>query len=126
MLQLVQAMRLLIVTGEVLLYRVDSSIRIYSLRDYTLKRNHLGDVLDVSFGNTSTGLSYQITSSNNVVGAKPSDDKVKIYTRVQRQEKNGHVSWKVTQEINGRDIGTDAVSRQVMPVHSCNMELCKW
>lgn len=106
--QLVQAMRLLIVTGEVLLYRVDSSIRIYSLRDYTLKRNHLGDVLDIVICEHKywTELPDNV---RNIVGAKPSDDKVKIYTRVQRQEKHGHTSWKVTQEINGRDIGTDVV-----------------
>lgn len=106
--QLVQAMRLLIVTGEVLLYRVNESIRVYSLRDYTVKRNQLGDVLDIVIREHK----YWSELDKDVqymVGSKPNDDKLELYTRVHRRENNGHISWRVTQEINGRDIGTDVV-----------------
>lgn len=106
--QLVQAMRLLIVTGEVLLYRVNESIRLYSLRDYTVKRNQLGDVLDIVIREHKywTELDQDVQL---IVGAKPNDDKLELFTRIQRRSKDGIVHWKVTQEINGRDIGTDVI-----------------
>lgn len=106
--QLVQAMRLLIITGDILLYRVNEAMRVYSLRDYSLKRNQLGEVLDIIIQEHK----YWSELPNDVkyiVGAKPTDDKIKMYTRVKLQTTNGFKSWKVTQEINGRDIGTDVV-----------------
>ena len=45
--QLVQALRLLIITGECLLHRVDDSMRVYSLKDYAVKRNNVGQVMDL-------------------------------------------------------------------------------
>lgn len=106
--QLVQAMRLLIITGDILLYRVAESMRVYSLRDYSLKRNQLGEVMDIIIQEHKywSELPEEVKL---VVGAKPTDDKMKIYTRVQLQRKGAHKFWKVTQEINGRDIGTDVV-----------------
>lgn len=105
--QLVQALRLLIITGECLLYRMNDSLRVYSLRNYTLKRNNLGEVLDIVIKE----LKYYSELPDNikaVVGRHQEDDELDLYTRC-RKLPNG--SWHVTQEIDGHDIGTDTTYR---------------
>ena len=105
--QLVQAIRLLIITGECLLYRMNDSLRVYSLRNYTLKRNNVGEVLDIVIKE----LKYYSELPDEVkliVGKQQDDDELDLYTRC-RKLPNG--SWHVTQEINGHDIGTDTTYR---------------
>lgn len=105
--QIVQALRLLIITGECLMYRMNDSLRVYSLRNYTLKRNNVGEVLDIVIKE----LKYYSELPDNVkliVGKQQDDDELDLYTRC-RKLPNG--SWHVTQEINGHDIGTDATYR---------------
>lgn len=106
--QLVQMMCLLIVTGDCLLYRYNDSLRVYSLRDYTVKRNQLGDVLDIVIQECKYWSELE-PNVQAIVGSKPNDDRLKMYTRVQKKYKNGHTFWKVTQEINGKDIGTEVI-----------------
>lgn len=106
--QLVQMMCLLIITGDCLLYRYNESLKVYSLRDYAVKRNQLGEVLDIVIQECKFWSELE-PHAQALVGAKPDNDRLKMYTRVKRQYKNGHYSWKVTQEINGRDLGTDVV-----------------
>lgn len=105
--QLVQALRLLIITGECLLHRVDESIRVYSLRDYTVKRNNVGEVLDIVICEEKF---YEELPKNvqTLIGQHPADHTVEMYTRCKLQDNK---SWKVTQEINGKDIGTDVTYR---------------
>lgn len=100
--QIVQALRLLIITGECLVQRVDESLRVYSLRDYTLKRDNVGNVLDIIIREQKY---YSELSDNaqRVVGKKPADTTVELYTRC-KKARNG--SWEVTQEIDGKDLGT--------------------
>lgn len=108
--QLVQAMRLLVITGECLLHRVNDSIRTYSLLDYVTKRNNVGDVMEIIicepkyFGE----LPVEIRAA---YGDRPLDSEVKLYTRVLKRTMEGITSWLVTQEIEGKDIGTNAVYR---------------
>uniref|UniRef100_UPI001C930273 hypothetical protein n=1 Tax=Staphylococcus warneri TaxID=1292 RepID=UPI001C930273 len=45
--QIVQALRLLIITGEVLLLRRDNRLRVFSLKNYALLRNNVGEVLEI-------------------------------------------------------------------------------
>ena len=104
--QLVQAMRLLIITGDIMLYRVNEALRVYSLRDYTLKRNHLGDVMDIIIQEHKYWDELE-PRVQLLIGSKPNDNKLKVYTRVRLVEKGAHKYWQLTQEINGRDIGTD-------------------
>lgn len=108
--QLVQAMRLLIITGECLLYRVDNSMRVYSLKDYAVRRNHVGEVLDLVVLEQKY---YEELDPNiqALIGAKPHDNVVKLYTRVQRQKIQGITSWKVTQEAQGIALPTNMVYR---------------
>ena len=104
--QLVQAMRLLIITGDIMLYRVNEALRVYSLRDYTLKRNHLGDVMDIIIQEHKYWDELE-PRVQLLIGSKPNDNKLKVYTRVRLMENGAHKYWQLTQEINGRDIGTD-------------------
>lgn len=105
--QIVQALRLLIITGECLLYRVDESIRVYSLRDYTVKRNNVGEVLDIVICEHKF-YSELPESVQRMLGKRPDDERLKLYTRCKRGVND---SWRVTQEINGSDIGTDVTYR---------------
>lgn len=101
--QLVQALRLLIITGECLLQRIDESIRVYSLRDYTVKRNNVGKVLDIIVRESKFYSELSAKTKGIIGGQKTEDDRVELYTRC-KLESNG--SWTVTQEIDGKDIGT--------------------
>lgn len=105
--QLVQALRLLIITGECLLHRVDDSIRVHSLRDYTVKRNNVGEVLDIIIRERKY-YSELDAKTQAALGTRPDDDKLELYTRCQRMP---NTTWEVTQEINGRNIGTKATYR---------------
>ena len=108
--QLVPAMRLLIVTGECLLYSINDAIRVYSLKDYVLKRNNVGEVLDMVICEPKyyTELPADIQAK---VGQHDAETELKLYTRVKRQVLEGIISWKVTQEINGIDVGTNVTYR---------------
>lgn len=108
--QLVQAMRLLIITGECLLHRVNDSMRVYSLKNYAVKRNNVGEELDIVI------MEYKYFEELDddikiVIGDQRSNAPLKLYTRVQRQYKNGVKSWRVTQEINGIALPTNMVYR---------------
>lgn len=104
--QIIQAMLLLIITGECLLVRQNETLRVYSLRDYTCKRNNVGEVLDIVIRECKF-YSELPASVQAKVGRVPADDKLTMYTRVKRVYVLDRFKWKVTQEINGIDIGTD-------------------
>lgn len=108
--QLIQAMRLLIITGECLVHRYMGTLRVFSLRDYACKRNNVGEVLDI-ITREHKFWSELDPSVQALIGRKPEHEKLKLYTRVKRVVKNGFVSWKMTQEIEGCDIGTDVTYR---------------
>jgi hypothetical protein len=108
--QLVQAMRLLIITGECLLYRVADSMRVYSLKNYAVKRNNVGEVLDLII------LEHKFyeeldEETKAALGDYRSNAPLKLYTRVQRLLKNGVKSWRVTQELQGIELPTNMVYR---------------
>lgn len=108
--QLVQAMRLLVITGECLLYRYNNALRVFSLKDYVLKRNNVGEVMDIVI--CEHKYREELTPDQRVkLQITESQTRVKLYTRVKRKEVYGIVSWHVTQEINGIDIGTNTVYR---------------
>ena len=100
--QLVQALRLLIITGECLLFRYNEAIRVYSLRDYTVKRNNVGEVLDIIICEEKF-YSELPKTVQTLIGHHPEEHRVQMYTRCELQTNK---SWLVTQEINGKDIGT--------------------
>lgn len=104
--QIIQAMLLLIITGECLMVRQNESLRVYSLRDYACKRNSVGETLDIIIRECKF-YSELPPNVQAIVGRVPADDKLTMYTRIKRVYAFDRYKWKVTQEINGMDIGTD-------------------
>lgn len=103
--QIIQAMLLLIITGECLMVRQNESIRVHSLREYTCKRNSVGQVLDIIIKECKF-YSELPARVQRIIGQVPADDHLIMYTRVQKVMYRKRWKWVVTQEINGKDIGT--------------------
>ncbi|MEG7628357.1 hypothetical protein, partial [Listeria monocytogenes] len=78
--QLVQAMRLLVITGECLLYRYNNALRVFSLKDYVLKRNNVGEVMDIVI--CEHKYREELTPDQRVkLQITESQTRVKLYTR---------------------------------------------
>jgi hypothetical protein len=104
--QLVQALRLLIITGEALLQRVDNRIKVYSLHNYVLRRNNVGDVLDIIIKERK--LYSELTPElKKLVREHDDDASLELYTRVTKAVKQGVITWNVTQELDGVSLGKD-------------------
>lgn len=107
--QLLQATRLLIVSGEALLHRHNQRIRVYSLKDYTVKRNNVGEVLDAvicesKYYSELPETATKILEANK--GAVNTPKQVKLYTRLERKRNDiGGYFWEMTQQIDGLDMG---------------------
>lgn len=106
--QLIQALRLLIITGEALIHRVDDRFRVFSLRNYSAKRSTIGDTLDLVILEEKHG--SELTAKQRSIARCKETDKCKLYTRVKLETGTAGIKyWRVTQEINGKDIGTDEI-----------------
>ena len=105
--QLVQALRLLIITGDVMLKRYDNRIRVFSLKNYVVRRNNVGEDQDIIFRECLDfgELPQNIKSRLNQHGKREEDEKVTLYTRVKKITENVHgvklVKWEETQEVEG-------------------------
>ena len=104
--QIVHAMKLLIVTGNVLLYRDSETGRTlaYSLRQYAVKRDGTGKVLDI------------ILQERVAYGTLPPEvqalfpgreeyDEMKLWTRIQRKYRSLSDTFEVSQQVECYDIG---------------------
>ena len=78
--QLIQALRLLIITGEALIHRVDDRFRVFSLRNYSAKRSTIGDTLDLVILEEKHG--SELTAKQRSIARCRETDKCKLYTRV--------------------------------------------
>lgn len=112
--QLVQALRLLIVTGECLLHRASGRVSVYSLRNYVVQRNNVGEVQRIIIKEPKKY--YELDSATKtIVGEHDEDTLLDLYTQVLRKVKkvNGSdvVSWEVTQEIDGKKLSGKQVFR---------------
>lgn len=105
--QLVQAIRLLVVTGNCLVIRRDGVTRVLNLHNYALRRNANGKVLRII---TKESLQYRELSQNikDLLNINPNfrdDSEVPLYTvinRVSHETANGIIdTWEVHQEIQG-------------------------
>lgn len=102
--QLVQLLRLLVITGDALVSRKDNAVRVRSLKSYVVRRNHLGEDQHIIYKDcirydelppyVKTGL-----------GTRKDDDVVTLYTSIKRIIKwAGNIpitSWEETQEVEG-------------------------
>lgn len=113
--QLVQALRLLIVTGECLLHRASGRVSVYSLRNYVVQRNNVGEVQRIILKEPKKYFELE-QKYKTLVGERDEDATLDLYTQVLRVAKNVGgktlISWEVTQEIDGFSIDGKVVYRE--------------
>lgn len=116
--QLVQAIRLLIITGECLLHRNDNRVTVYSLRNYVLQRNNVGDVQKIIMKEPKKYFELD-TAQRTLVGDKDEDTVLSLYTLIERIVKRSDgreiISWEVTQELDGHALS----GKQTYREHLC-------
>lgn len=115
--QLVHAMKLLIVTGNVLLYRDSETgnINAFSLRQYSLLRDGAGKVHDIILKERTVVSELPIEIQSQFRGRKPTEG-VCLYTRIQRQPRTVGDVFVITQQVQG---GTFLDNRAEYPEAIC-------
>lgn len=106
--QLQQLTALLVVTGNALLYRTpDEKMIVYSLHNYTVKRDAAGTLLCVVLREflAFSSLPIQIQAQINVNGRYKPNDEVTLYTKVERVVTELGVKYVASQEIAGQPVG---------------------
>ena len=96
------ALRLAIITGNCMLEKLEDSYRVINLRNYVVKRDYTGTVVEFIIKET---LSYNTLPEEfqSKVDEDKKDEDIDLYTYVQRIE-NQYV---LTQEILDEDVGTE-------------------
>ena len=123
--QLVQALRLLIITGDVLLRRENEKVRVFSLKNYVVRRNNVGEDQDIILKEC---IRYAELPQylKEVIEVKQPTDTVTLYTRIQRvvTEVNGLplTKWVETQEVEGKPVNYEATYSDVL----CPYFTVKW
>ena len=123
--QLVQALRLLIITGDVLLRRENEKVRVFSLKNYVVRRNNVGEDQDIILKEC---IRYQELPQylKDAIEVKQPTDLVTLYTRIQRvvTEVNGTplTKWVETQEVEGKPVNYEATYSDVL----CPYFTVKW
>ena len=123
--QLVQALRLLIITGDVLLRRENEKVRVFSLKNYVVRRNNVGEDQDIILKEC---IRYQELPQylKDAIEVKQPTDVVTLYTRIQRvvTEVNGTplTKWVETQEVEGKPVNYEATYSDVL----CPYFTVKW
>ena len=114
--RLTQALRLLIVTGNCLLVREGGQLRVYSLHNYTVKRNSYGEVLDIVLKEKlyMRELDPQTVEQLNM---QHMDDmsEVFLFTQCSRKYGDDGAYWEITQSINNIEI----VQPSTYPLELC-------
>jgi len=107
--QLVHAMNLLLVTGNVLLYRDSDTgnTHAYSIRQYAMLRDGSGKVLDIILKERIAIGSLPSTLSHAFNGRDLSDN-VCLYTRIKRESRAVSDVFVITQEVEGYKLGEPA------------------
>lgn len=115
--QLVHAMKLLIITGNVLLYRnsENGNMNAYSLRQYSMLRDGSGKVHDIIL-KERTILSELPLEVRAVYRGRKLDEGICLYTRVKRERRMVGDVFVVTQQLAD---GTMLDNREVYPEAIC-------
>lgn len=100
--QLVHAMKLLVITGNVLLYRDSTSgnMHSYSIRQYSVMRDGGGKVLDIIL-KERTVVSELPPDTRELMRNRKMDDSICLYTRVRREKRPVGDVFVVTQQLEG-------------------------
>lgn len=103
--QLVHAIKLAIVTGNALLFRDSDSgsLHAYSLRQYSMRRDGSGKVLDIILQERTTVSQVPDSLQQHFQGRKPYDE-VKLWTRIKRETRNVTDVFVVTQQLDHWDL----------------------
>lgn len=104
------ALKHLIVAGNVLLYLPKEGVRLWKLDSYVVKRDVMGNVLDVVAKDEVSPYSLSKTEYELLDESEADENEneelertVKVYTRWYRcDDENERVHWKMYQEINGK------------------------
>lgn len=104
------ALKHLIVAGNVLLYLPKEGFRIWRMDSFVVKRDTMGNVLDVIARDEVSPYSLSkvehellSNSGSDDHNAEDLERTVKVYTRFYRvEDDNDRASWKMYQEINGK------------------------
>jgi len=106
---LTHAMKLLVITGNVLLYRdpVSKKMHSYSVRDYVVKRDGSGNVMLTILKERIALLDVPVDFRMSFLNGRtdPYED-VTLFTKITRKIQNGRVVYEITQECEGHGIGT--------------------
>lgn len=105
--QVVQAMKLLIVTGNALMYRDSdrTNIHTYSLRNFSLLRDGTGKVLDIVLCERTTVSQVPAEAKAHFSGRQEYDC-LKLYTRIKREKGTVTDIFVVTQQIEDFNLST--------------------
>lgn len=110
--QLVQALRLLIITGDVLIKRFENKVRVFSLKNYAVRRNNVGEVQDIVIRECINYSELPDYIRNGIQDKRQPEDKLILYTRVQKiTQFVGDIAvsnWVETQEVEGRPVNYEA------------------
>lgn len=104
--QLMHAMKLLIATGNTLLYRdsAGTTMHAYSLRQYSLLRDGTGKVLDIILKERTT-VDQLPAGVRSLFANREENAPLVLYTRIKRKYNSVVDSFVVSQQIEGHDIG---------------------
>lgn len=106
--QLVHTMKLLITTGNCLLYRdsADTNLHAYSIRQYSLLRDGSGKVMDIIL-KERTSKAMLPDGMKGLFKEREEYDALCLYTRVKRERRTQGDVFVVTQQVETHDLGTD-------------------
>lgn len=130
--QLVMAVKHLIVTGNVLLYRDSDALKTtaYGIQAYSVRRDGRGTLMDCVL-REYTDFESLPTSIQMILAAKfPSrykaadfgKNRVELYTRIKREMRSGGVVYCVTQEADDVPVGTEGT----YPDYLCPWQAVNW
>lgn len=130
--QLIQALRHLIVTGNVLTYRDSKAGKFttYGMQSYSVRRDGQGNVVDAILREFTYIESLPATvqqglrMGNKTKYQRPDDcPPVELYTRIHRQMgASGRFYYTVSQEADEMPVGTDGI----YPEHLCPWQVITW
>lgn len=113
--KLFHLMKLLIVTGNALLYRnsADGRFSVFSVRDYVVKRTGSGKVMCIVLRERIARQEVPAGILDASDAADPYSD-VQLFTKIARETREAGDVFVVTQEINNKTIGNAAIYPEML------------
>lgn len=106
------AMKLLIITGNALLYRDPTTRKFhtYSVRDYAVKRDGSSNVMVIVLKERLALMDVPADFRASYLSSRTDEyEDVTLYTQIKRMHQNGRVVYRITQECEDHPIGEPSV-----------------